>query len=62
MPKITEYACVTGSDAEAMEVTVNEMIQDGWQPFGGVSVTRQEPETEQDFPHILAQAVVRYAE
>lgn len=62
MAKITEYATITATDAEAMDVAANEMIQEGWQPFGGVSVTRTNGDGLEDSDHLLAQAMVRYAE
>ena len=38
MIKITEYCIVHDATAERLTEKVNEMIKEGWQPFGSMSV------------------------
>jgi hypothetical protein len=56
MPRIVEYTLATSDDDES-EVTqkVNELIAQGFQPLGGVSVT-----TTREAYVCYAQAMVRY--
>ena len=35
--KVTEYVLVSETGAVAFNKKVNELIEDGWQPFGGVT-------------------------
>jgi len=43
---ITEYTTVSAIDPEDLHERVNGLISEGWQPFGGVSIswsTREAP-------------------
>jgi len=55
MKKIVEYIVVrvhpASSTTKKIEVKVNGLIQKGWQPFGGISITNA---------NVQAQALVKY--
>ena len=36
---ITEWTFIASVDQGVLTESVNEMIEDGWQPFGGVGIT-----------------------
>jgi hypothetical protein len=55
MKKIVDYTFVTGNLVN-MEDKVRQMIEDGWQPFGSVTITVLPSET------ILIQGMVKYEE
>ena len=38
MEKITDYHVASGGDANGLAVTVNGMINQGWQPFGSITI------------------------
>jgi hypothetical protein len=38
MPMITEYLICYGSGVKELQEAVNKVIQNGWQPFGGVAI------------------------
>ena len=38
--KVKEYCVVRTPEAEELERKVNELIEDGWQPLGGVRLIR----------------------
>ena len=61
MSAITQYTCVTAPSFDELDVTAEELIQEGWQPFGSVSIAQQKVNTPEDYPHVLAQAFVKYA-
>ena len=50
--KITQYKMVVGTK-EDVELDVNKLIKDGWQPLGAPAVCSQ------DRPYELCQAMVR---
>lgn len=55
--KIVDYCVVLRADATTpLEIGVMELIRDGWEPIGGVSVHIQDGYT------YYAQAMVRYVE
>jgi len=56
MSKITEYYAVHDDNAEMLTEKVNELIKQGWQPFGGISTTTSEGHTQ------YIQAMVEYSE
>ena len=39
--RIVEYRIATASSADALVAEVNKLIQEQWQPFGGLIVTRE---------------------
>lgn len=39
MEKVTEYILVMATGAESLSKKVNDLIKNGWQPFGGGSAT-----------------------
>jgi len=39
--RIVEYKIVVASNPEALVAEVNKLIQEQWQPFGGLVVTRE---------------------
>ena len=39
--RIVEYKIVIASNPEALAAEVNKLIEDQWQPFGGLVVTRE---------------------
>ena len=66
MPMITEYLICYGSDIKELQEAVNKVIQNGWQPFGGVAialsvqwVSGQYGVVEEGRRELLCQAVVR---
>ena len=66
MPMITEYLICYGSDTKELQEAVNKVIQNGWQPFGGVAValsvqwlSGQYGVVEEDRRELLCQAVVK---
>ncbi len=54
--RIIEYKIVCENFSE-FEPSVNRMIGQGWQPFGGVAATKPFDEEE---PYALWQAMVKY--
>ncbi len=63
---IIEYLVCYGSDTKELQEAVNEVIQNGWQPFGGVAValsvqwlSGQYGVVEEDRRELLCQAVVK---
>ena len=63
---ITEYLICYGSDTKELQEAVNKVIQNGWQPFGGVAValsvqwlSGQYGVVEEDRRELLCQAVVK---
>ena len=52
MDTITDYKIIVASTAEALSEMVDAELEDGWQPLGGPSVSRN---------NNLMQAVVKYA-
>jgi hypothetical protein len=57
VPKITEYI-VIGGRWHDVERTVNEMLIDGWEPFGGVTFVEYEVNSNDAY---CGQAMVRRA-
>lgn len=58
MFKITEYYVVHNDNAELLAGKVNEMVRQGWQPFGGISTIS----TSANAFITYAQAMVKYGE
>ena len=63
---ITEYLICYGSDTKELQEAVNKVIQNGWQPVGGVAValsvqwlSGQYGVVEEDRRELLCQAVVK---
>ena len=66
MPMITEYLVCCGSNIKDLQEAVNKVIQNGWQPFGGVAIalsvqwlSGQYGVVEEDRRELLCQAVVK---
>ena len=57
--KIVNYLVVTNEFGE-IEDDVNQLVDEGWQPIGGVSVALKE--TKDGMKHFLYQALVFYGE
>jgi hypothetical protein len=38
MKKILKYRVLTARSQKQLEVAVNDAIQEGWQPLGGISI------------------------
>jgi ribosomal silencing factor RsfS len=53
---ITEYFVICANDSTTLQDAVNEAIQNGWQPLGGIGVSVQG-----SWQH-LVQAVVKMAD
>lgn len=58
MFEITEYYVVHNDNAELLTGKINEMVRQGWQPFGGISTIS----TTANAFITYAQAMVKYAE
>ena len=53
-PKIKEYSLVTEHDEKRFVVAVNDLIEQGWQPFPGLTALPEYP--------VFYQAMVLYEE
>lgn len=60
MPKITEYQVVGFEDPADLSFRVNELIADGWQPFGGMQANTSADDEHIDPVEYLWQAMVKY--
>jgi hypothetical protein len=62
MDKILEYKILADTDIEDLENAVAKQIKNGWQPFGGVSMSfRWDNKGENDYGFFrYAQAMVKY--
>jgi hypothetical protein len=64
---ITEYFVCYGRDTKKLQEAVNQAIQNGWQPLGGVAAVlsclwlRGNTNLIEDEKEVLYQAVVRIA-
>jgi hypothetical protein len=54
--KIIEFAIVSGTSSEGVASTINDLISDGWEPLGGVSIGLTPTLSS---PH-YAQSIVKY--
>ena len=57
MAKVIDYCVAHASTPDTLVMVVAELIKEGWQPMGGVSMTPP----SRDFPHSrIAQAMVKH--
>ena len=59
MTKITKYEVIYGNSEAKLVETINDLIKDGWQPIGGISVCFHHNGSFQQI--IYHQAMVLYA-
>ena len=52
-----DYKVIECGDVETLEKEVNELIQEGWQPLGGVSASYTSTEYSEDF--VVCQAMIK---
>jgi len=63
MTKYTQYTVIERDDLTDLVRVVNQDIQDGWQPLGGVAVREEHYKQEEHYKHgyrtYYCQAVVK---
>lgn len=59
-PRVIEYEMVHDSNPIGFNTGIGEMVREGWQPLGGVSVSLSESDDFRDI--VFAQAMVKYGQ
>jgi hypothetical protein len=58
MPKIIEYSTARATNSTELDITINRMIKEGFQPYGNPYPA----DSPKDYGFRVCQAMVKYAE